>query len=346
MKLAEFDYHIPAELIAQEPSGDRDHSRLLVLDRKTGALRESLFYDLPGFLTKGDVLVINDSKVIPARLSGEKETGGIIEILLLTRRRDNQSSLEVWEVLLKPAKRIRVGVRILFGSNGAATVVEKLPGKKWLISFATDTTFEQFLLRQGRAPLPPYIKRKNEIVKSGYDLERYQTVYARIPGSVAAPTAGLHFSPQVLAALRERGIGIAPVTLHVGYGTFLPVETDTVEEHVMEEEFFEISQETADMINGAERVIAVGSTSTRVIESVADEQGRVAASSGSTGLYIYPGYRFRRINALLTNFHLPKSTLYLLVCGFAGKDLIQKAYRHAVENRFRFYSYGDCTLIL
>ena len=188
--------------------------------------------------------------------------------------------------------------------------------------------------------------RKKETAKSGYDLERYQTIYARIPGSVAAPTAGLHFSPQVLTALRNRGIGIAPVTLHVGYGTFLPVETDTVEEHVMEEEFFEISQETADIINGAKRVIAVGSTSTRVIESVADENGLVAPFSGSTGLYIYPGYRFRSVHALLTNFHLPKSTLYLLVCGFAGKELIQKAYRYAIENRFRFYSYGDCTLIL
>ncbi|MBI4633738.1 MAG: tRNA preQ1(34) S-adenosylmethionine ribosyltransferase-isomerase QueA [Deltaproteobacteria bacterium] len=346
MKLADFDYHIPAELIAQEPSKDRDHSRLLVVDRKKGTLHESFFYELPDFLKKGDALVINDSKVIPARLWGEKETGGIIEILLLTRRCDSQSIPEVWEVLLKPAKRIRRGTKILFGTNGAATVLEKLAGKKWLLSFATDTAFEQFLHTQGKAPLPPYIKRKKETAKSGYDLERYQTIYARIPGSVAAPTAGLHFSPQVLTALRNRGIGIAPVTLHVGYGTFLPVETDTVEEHVMEEEFFEISQETADIINGAKRVIAVGSTSTRVIESVADENGLVAPFSGSTGLYIYPGYRFRSVHALLTNFHLPKSTLYLLVCGFAGKELIQKAYRYAIENRFRFYSYGDCTLIL
>ncbi len=346
MKLAEFDYHIPEELIAQEPCGDRDRSRMLILDRTTGALRESLFYELPGFLKKGDVLVINDSKVIPARLVGEKETGGIIEILLLSRRCGSQSAPEVWEALLKPAKRIRAGARIRFGSNGEATVLEKLPGKKWLLSFATDTSFEQFLTRQGRAPLPPYIKRKKEEGKSDGDLERYQTIYARAPGSVAAPTAGLHFSPRVLAALREQGIGIAPVTLHVGYGTFLPIATDAVGEHVMEEEFFEIPQETADMINGAQRVIAVGSTSTRVIESVTDEKGMVAPVSGSTGLYIYPGYRFRRIDVLLTNFHLPRSTLYLLVCAFAGKELIRKAYGYAVENRFRFYSYGDCTLIL
>ena len=346
MKLAEFDYHIPEELIAQEPCGDRDHSRMLVLDRKTGALRESVFYELPDFLKKGDVLVINDSKVIPARLFGEKETGGGTEILLLTRRNGTLSMPEAWEVLLRPARRVRAGTKIRFGSRGDATVVEKLPGKKWLLSFAADTPFEQFLEVQGRAPLPPYIKRKKEGGESAYDLERYQTVYARKPGSVAAPTAGLHFSPQVLAALREKDIGIAPITLHVGYGTFLPVEADIVEEHTMEEEFFEITPETADLINGAKRVIGVGSTSTRVIESVADEKGMVAPSSGSTGLYIYPGYRFKRIDALLTNFHLPKSTLYLLVCAFAGKDLIRQTYGYAIENRFRFYSYGDCTLIL
>jgi S-adenosylmethionine:tRNA ribosyltransferase-isomerase len=252
----------------------------------------------------------------------------------------------VWEALLRPARRVRPGTTLRFGSGGEATVLEKLPGKKWLLSFATAAPFEQFLEAQGRAPLPPYIKRKKEEANFVYDLERYQTVYARKPGSVAAPTAGLHFSPQVLAALRQQGVGIASVTLHVGYGTFLPVEADIVEEHTMEQEFFEITQETAETINAAERVIAVGSTSTRVIESVADDRGMLFPASGCTGLYIYPGYRFKRIGALLTNFHLPKSTLYLLVCALAGKDLIRQAYGYAIEHRFRFYSYGDCTLIL
>ena len=206
--------------------------------------------------------------------------------------------------------------------------------------------FDDFLARQGRAPLPPYIKRQRDRSRSVEDLERYQTVYARVKGSVAAPTAGLHFTPEVLESLRDRGVAIAPVTLHIGYGTFLPIETERVEDHVMEEERFSLGEETARKVNGATRVIAVGTTATRVLESVADAEGRIAPASGSTGLYLYPGYRFRRVDALLTNFHLPKSSLFLLVCAFAGRELMREAYETAVANRFRFYSYGDCMLIL
>jgi S-adenosylmethionine:tRNA ribosyltransferase-isomerase len=346
MKLKDFDYHLPEELIAQHPCGRRDHSRMMVVHRNTNEVECKHFYNVPDYLRKNDVLVINDSKVIPARLVGKKESGGIIEILLLSKKGENSGSMHTWEVLLRPAKRVAAGTRILFPGECEARIIERISDKKWIVTFTTSLPFDQFLEKFGQAPLPPYIKRNREYAVHVEDIERYQTIYARIPGSVAAPTAGLHFSEGVLDALKKTGVHVAPVTLHVGYGTFLPVETDTVENHVMEEEFFEISEEAAAMINDAERVIAVGTTSTRVIESGADKTGRIKPMSTATRLFIYPGYRFKRVDGLITNFHLPKSSLLLLVCAFAGRDLMFKAYTQAIEDHFRFYSYGDCMLIV
>jgi S-adenosylmethionine:tRNA ribosyltransferase-isomerase len=345
MRLEDFDYPLPEELIAQEPAAVRDLSRMMVVDRQTGRIDIRTFRDLPEYIGPGDAIVVNDSRVFPARLIGRKETGGLIEILLLVRH-DERLPGEEWEVLLRPAKRVAVGMTIAFADACRAQVIGRLTEKQWLLQFTSAMPFDEFLARQGRAPLPPYIKRKRDRSRSEADLARYQTVYARVKGSVAAPTAGLHFTPEILDRLQGRGAAIAPVTLHIGYGTFLPIETERVEDHLMEEEHFSLGDETARRVNEAKRVVAVGTTATRVLESVADEGGRIVAVAGSTRLYVYPGYRFRRVDALVTNFHLPKSSLFLLVCAFAGRDLMQKAYCLAVENRFRFYSYGDCMLIL
>jgi S-adenosylmethionine:tRNA ribosyltransferase-isomerase len=347
MQLENFDYYLPAELIAQHPCEMRDHARMMVVNRTTGNIIHDAFLNLPEYLKKDEVLVINDSKVIPARLIGKKETGGLIEILLLSKKSGDTEQYPTWEVLLKPAKRVRIGARIFVENGCEAIITDRTSEKKWLITFIARMDFDHFLVQYGSAPLPPYIKRKkNSVVLRNKDMDRYQTIYARIPGSVAAPTAGLHFSHDVLNTLKNHGVHIASVTLHVGYGTFLPIETDHVENHTMEKEYFAIGNKVADIINNAENVIAVGTTSTRVIESAADEKGKVKPTSSHTDLFIYPGYRFKRVNTLLTNFHLPRSSLFLLVCAFAGKDLIQKAYRQAIENRYRFYSYGDCMLIL
>jgi len=345
MKLKDFDYHLPEELIAQYPCDLRDHSRMMVIKRKPGKVEYRIFQDLPACFKKDDVLVINDSKVIPAHLIGKKETGAAIEILLLSRRCGRNEIIQTWEVLLRPAKRVSVGTRIFFNGECEARLIDRLSDKKWVVEFRTSSGFDHFLEKYGRAPLPPYIRRDKDNINVE-DITRYQTIYARHPGSVAAPTAGLHFSQNILEKLKNIGVHIVPVTLHVGYGTFLPIETDIVEKHVMEEEFFEITKEAAKVINEAKRVIAAGTTSTRVIESVADEAGKVKPLSGHTGLFVYPGYRFKRVNGLITNFHLPRSSLFLLVCAFAGKDLMIKAYNQAIQNHFRFYSYGDCMLIL
>ncbi len=345
MRLEEFDYRLPEELIAQEPIRVRDQSRMMVVHRASGTCDIRTFRDLPEYFGRGEVIVVNDSRVFPARLIGRKETGGLIEILL-TRQKTEESTDETWEVLLRPAKRVQVGTTITFDGGSRAAILKRLSEKQWLLNFQTPVPFDDFLARYGRAPLPPYIKRRKDRSRSEKDLERYQTVYARVKGSVAAPTAGLHFTGEVLDRLQGRGVGIAPVTLHVGYGTFLPIETDRVEDHLVEEEHFSLDGETARKVNEAERVIAVGTTATRVLESVADDQGKVRPVSGSTRLYIYPGYRFRRVDSLLTNFHLPKSSLFLLVCAFAGREVMQRAYALAIANRFRFYSYGDCMLII
>ncbi len=340
MKTDDFNYRLPESLIAQKPTELRDHSRMMVVNRKRGSVELRYFYEIAEFFERGDTLVINDSRVIPARLFGTKSTGATIEILLLAKH----DAPERWEVLLRPAKRVRIGTELLFNDGTSAVVQERRSEKKWILDFHTKEDFHLFLERNGHAPLPPYIKRK----KGGnYDLdqERYQTVYAKMPGSVAAPTAGLHFSEEILEKLDKQGVDVVRVTLHVGYGTFLPIETDTIEDHVMEEERYEISQEVSERIARAERITATGTTSVRVLESATDPGGSTRAGPGHTNLFIYPGYRFKKVDRLITNFHLPRSSLYLLVCAFAGKELIEKAYTIAVDERFRFYSYGDCMLI-
>ncbi len=342
MKTEKFHYNLPEELIAQKPCRLRDHSRMMVVHREGGHIECRHFFELPVFLEMGDVLAINDSKVIPARLYGEKITGGIIEILLLARH----GSTHRWEALLRPAKRVDIGTKIFFGNQARAEAKERISEKKWILDFHIESDFKGFLDQYGRAPLPPYIKRKKTNSDYADDLKRYQTIYAKSPGSVAAPTAGLHFSDDTIETLKKKSIDIAPVTLHVGYGTFLPVETDCVEDHAVEKEFFELTGDTAGIINRAKRVIAVGTTAVRTLETVSDGTGNIAARAGYTDLFIYPGYRFKRVDGLLTNFHLPKSSLFLLVCAFAGRELMLKAYRKAIEEGFRFYSYGDCMLIL
>jgi S-adenosylmethionine:tRNA ribosyltransferase-isomerase len=346
MKLADFDYHLPEGLIAQEPCRERDKSRMMVIHRNTGSIEHRYFYELPDFLREGDALVVNDSKVIPARLTGTKETGAAIEMLLLSKVSGITPFSQTWEAMLKPAKRVRTGTTISFSSICQAKIIGRISERKWLIAFDTGVPFGKFLEKYGKAPLPPYIKRNSGASKAVDDIERYQTIYATRPGSIAAPTAGLHFSSRTMERLRSARVDIASVTLHVGYGTFIPIETDDIEDHVMEEESYEIGEESAKIINGANRVIAVGTTTTRALETAADENGFIKSISSLTRLFIYPGYRFRRVDALLTNLHLPKSSLFLLVCAFAGIPLIRKAYAQAMEKRCRFYSYGDCMLIL
>jgi S-adenosylmethionine:tRNA ribosyltransferase-isomerase len=345
MELKDFSYFLPDELIAQHPCQKRDHSRLLFLDRSKEKTKDLFFFQLPDLLQSGDILVINDSRVIPARLFGKKPTGGILEILLLTKIQTGED-FQTWEVLLRPAKRLHENDVIALGDNSEAKVLARISDKKWLLKFFASDGFDDYLKKFGRAPLPPYIKRRRNSLPDASDLERYQTIYAKNPGSVAAPTAGLHFSDEVMHVLISRGIQIAPITLHVGYGTFLPIETDDVEKHVMESEYYEISPESSQKINNARRIIAVGTTSTRTLESVAQNDGYVNAQSGFTNIFIYPGYQFKRVNGILTNFHLPQSSLFLLVCAFAGTELMKKTYLHAIENRYLFYSYGDCMLII
>jgi S-adenosylmethionine:tRNA ribosyltransferase-isomerase len=346
MNLGAFNYHLPEDLIAQTPCAQRDGARMMGVDRRRASISHARFSDFPARLKKGDVLVINDSRVIPARLVGRKETGAAIEILLLSRVSMETPLCQSWEVLLKPAKRVSVGARIRFEEGCEAVIAERLSAKKWLLSFVMTIPFSRYLERYGRAPLPPYIKRRGNSSAFLDDLARYQTIYARQPGSVAAPTAGLHFSEKVMAQLDERDVDLAPVTLHVGYGTFHSIDTEQVEEHVMEAEFLQVGEASAEKINRAGRVIAVGTTAVRAIETMADEAGRVHSGSSRSSLFIYPGYRFKRVDALLTNFHLPMSSLFLLVCAFAGTELMQQAYSRAVADRYRFYSYGDCMLIL
>ena len=346
MELNDFSYFLPEELIAQHPRPRRDISRMMVVNRGENSIRHSRFHDLPGFLQKGDVLVLNDSRVIPAKIYGKKSTGAIIEALLLNRRRENPDA-QVWEVMARPAKRIAENEEIDLGHGCRAKVLSRLSDKKWLMSFSADGGFQAYLERFGRAPLPPYIKRrKTADPDQAADRERYQTVYAKTDGSIAAPTAGLHFSRDTLNALNDSGVETVFVTLHVGIGTFMPILTEKVEDHVMEEELYEIGTEAAGKINRARRVIAVGTTATRALESATDDQGLVRPQSGRTKLFIYPGYEFKRVDAMVTNFHLPRSSLFLLVSAFAGTDLVRQAYAGAVKEGYLFYSYGDCMLIL
>lgn len=340
MDVSAFDYKLPEELIAQDPILDRSSSRLLILDRQTGGIRHRIFREVTGELKQGDCLVINNTKVIPARLFGVKaDTGAAIEILLLRRHED-----DVWEALAKPGKKARPGAELLFGDGllkGTVTEVAEDGNRK--IRFSYQGIFEEILDQLGQMPLPPYITHHLE------DKTRYQTVYARYDGSAAAPTAGLHFTRELLVAIREQGVDIAEVTLHVGLGTFRPVKVDTVEDHHMHSEFYTVDREAAEKINRAKqsggRVIAVGTTSCRTLESVASEDGRMKEGSGCTDIFIYPGYTFKIVDALITNFHLPKSTLMMLVSALAGRDHIMAAYEEAVKEQYRFFSFGDAMLI-
>ena len=339
MKTSDFYYDLPEELIAQDPLADRAASRMLVLDKKTGAFSDHRFREIASFLRRGDVLVLNDTKVIPARLFGTKtETGAVIEILLLTRK-----SASDWEVLVKPSRKVKEGTELVFGDGLLkGEILEKMNEGRHVIRFAFDGIFEEILDQLGEMPLPPYIHHKLQ------DRNRYQTVYARAEGSAAAPTAGLHFTKEVLEEIAAEGIEIVYVTLHVGLGTFRPVKAETVEDHEMHSEFYIMPEETAEAINRAKvegrRVICVGTTSCRTVESAAKE-GRVQAGSGWTDIFIYPGYRFQILDGLLTNFHLPESTLVMLVSALAGRENILRAYEHAVAERYRFFSFGDAMFI-
>ena len=341
MKRQDFYFELPEELIAQDPLEDRSGSRLLVVDKETGEVSHHIFKEIIDYLEPGDCLVLNDTKVIPARLIGAKEdTGGKIEVLLLKRREDN-----IWETLVKPGRKAKCGARISFG-DGMLTgeVVGVTEEGNRLIRFEYEGIFEEILDRLGQMPLPPYITHQLE------DRNRYQTVYAKHTGSAAAPTAGLHFTPELLKAIEEKGVDIAEVTLHVGLGTFRPVKTEDILEHHMHSEYYRIEEEAAEKINRAKekgnRVICVGTTSCRTIESAADEKGRLRACSGWTDIFIYPGYRFRVLDCLITNFHLPESTLIMLVSALAGREHVLEAYEEAVRNRYRFFSFGDAMLVI
>lgn len=345
MKTADFDYTLPPELIAQEPVYPRDSSRLLVVHRNSGALEHRNFTDILEYLKNDDCLVVNETRVIPARLIGHKKTGGKVEIFLLKRDKVKKGKEEnAWEALVKPGARVAPGTEIELADGATATVGERLDGGKRLVTFSYSGSFDEMLARDGEVPLPPYIHT------SLADSERYQTVYAKKEGSVAAPTAGLHFTPELLERMRSQGISMAKATLDVGIGTFHPVRAENVEDHRMHEERFEIDAGAADMINGARdkggRIVAVGTTSVRVLESATDDDGRVKETAGETDLFIYPGYTFKAVDAMVTNFHLPRSSLLMLVCAFAGRELIMKAYEEAVNRRYRFFSFGDAMLII
>lgn len=341
MKTSDFYYDLPKELIAQDPLEDRSSSRLLHLSMKDGSVEHRHFTDILDYLKKGDCLVINDTKVIPARLYGHKEeTGALIEILLLKRREN-----DIWECLVKPGKKARPGARIVFG-NGILTgeITDIVEEGNRLIQFHYEGIFEEILDQLGEMPLPPYITHKLQ------DKNRYQTVYAKHDGSAAAPTAGLHFTEELLEKVKEKGVNIAHVTLHVGLGTFRPVKVDDVEQHHMHSEFYMVEEDQAKLINDTKkqggRVISVGTTSCRTLESATDENGILRAGSGWTEIFIYPGYRFKMIDGLITNFHLPESTLMMLVSALAGKERIMAAYEEAVQERYRFFSFGDAMLIV
>ena len=340
MKTSDFNYELPPELIAQTPIPQRDASRLLVLDKNTGAWQHRHFYDLPEYLRPGDCLILNNSRVLPARLLGHRlPGGGACEVLLLIDRGN-----KTWECLVRPGKRMRTGAKLSFGDGElTAEVVEELPGGNRLVRFDYEGIFLEVLERLGKMPLPPYIKEELQ------DRERYQTVYSKVNGSAAAPTAGLHFTPELLEKIQAKGVNIGYVTLHVGLGTFRPVKEDDIEQHDMHSEYCVIPPEMATLINETKarggRVICVGTTSCRTLESWAQEDGHMEPSAGWTSIYIYPGYRFKVMDALVTNFHLPQSTLIMLVSALAGREHVLASYEEAVRERYRFFSFGDAMFI-
>ena len=339
MNTSEFYYDLPQELIAQTPADPRDSSRLLVYNRAEGSVQHKIFRDIIDFLNPGDALVINDTRVIPARLYGKKQgTGRQVEFLLL-----NQLSGDTWEVILRPGRKLRPGDRVSFAEELEAEILEKQEDGVTKVRFCFQGSFEALLDEYGNMPLPPYITKRLE------DRERYQTVYAKERGSAAAPTAGLHFTPELMENIKKKGVDIIPVLLHVGLGTFRPVKAERLEDHKMHSEYYSISEESAHRINAVKerggRVIAVGTTSVRTLESAADQEGRVKEQSGNTDIFIYPGYRFRCVDALITNFHLPESTLLMLICAFMGKEQALEVYRLAVQEKYRFFSFGDAMFI-
>ena len=339
MKKSDFYFDLPKELIAQTPLDQRDQSKMMHINKNTGAVEHRHFYELPNMLHEGDCLVLNDSRVLPARLIGTRPTGGNVEVLLLRDLGDSK-----WECLTKPGKKTRTGTEIAFGNGQLkCEVIEVLDNGNRIVKFQYDGIFLEILESLGKMPLPPYIKEELE------DSERYQTVYSRELGSAAAPTAGLHFTNDILEKKKKKGVNIAYVTLHVGLGTFRPVKEENIEQHDMHSEFCMIPQESADMINETKnrggRIISVGTTSCRTLESFADENGFVKAVSDWTNIFIYPGYRFKCVDALITNFHLPESTLIMLVAAMTGRENILNAYKIAVEERYRFFSFGDCCFI-
>ncbi len=340
MRLKDYYYDLPKELIAQDPLLKRDSSRLMVIDKNTGEFEHKIFSDIIDYLNPEDCLVVNNTKVIPARLFGVKhETEAVIEILLLERKSDN-----LWECLVKPGKKARVGAKLSFGDGLLeGEIVDVLEDGNRLIEFAYDGIFEEILDSLGQMPLPPYITHKLE------DKTRYQTVYAKYDGSAAAPTAGLHFTNELLDDIRAKGVDIASVTLHVGLGTFRPVKEDNILDHHMHSEYYNVDEENASLINAAKkrggRIISVGTTSTRTLESVADEDGVIKASKGYTDIFIYPGYKFKCVDALITNFHLPESTLLMLVSAFSDRERMLKCYEEAVKEKYRFFSFGDAMFL-
>lgn len=340
MDIKDFYYELPKELIAQEPIKERQMSRLLVLDKNTGATEHHVFVDIVKFLNKGDCLVLNNTRVIPARLLGKREdTGGKIEFVLLKKREEN-----IWEVILKPGRRAKPGTRFVFGDGILkAEIIDIIEDGNRLVRFEYKGVFQEILDRVGIIPLPPYITKRLQ------DKERYQTVYSKYNGSAAAPTAGLHFTRELLEEISSKGVDLAYVTLHVGLGTFRPVKVKNIQEHKMHSEYYSIDSEACNLINSARenggRVIAVGTTSCRVLESVSDDNGRVKPGSGYTDIFIYPGYKFKAIDALITNFHLPESTLIMLVSALAGRENILNAYNLAIKERYRFFSFGDAMFI-
>ena len=339
MKTSDFDFHLPEELIAQTPLERRDASRLLTLDKTTGSISHHRFCDLPSFLQPGDCLVLNDSRVLPARLIGHRPTGGACEVLLLVDKGE-----DLWECLVRPGRRLKPGAQVMFGDGQlTATVEAELADGKRAVRFHYQGIFLEILEQLGRMPLPPYIKAELD------DQERYQTVYSRVVGSAAAPTAGLHFTPELLKRVEENDVKVCYVTLHVGLGTFRPVKAEDIQDHEMHAEFCMISQETANIINETRqrggRVVCVGTTSCRTIESFAAEDGTLSEHSGWTNIFIYPGYRFKVLDALITNFHLPQSTLIMLVSALAGREHVLAAYEEAVQEKYRFFSFGDAMFI-
>lgn len=338
MNILEFDFDLPKELIAQHAVNPRDHSKLLVLNKKEKTMEHKKFYNIIDYLKEGDVLVLNRTKVIPARLFGKKENGVVLECFLLKR-----IDLNTWEVLLKPARKLKIGQKIIFSEELEAELLEVKEDGNRVLKFNFEGSFEEILDRLGEMPLPPYISEKLE------DKNRYQTVYAKEGESVAAPTAGLHFTEELLEKIREKGIIIAEVFLDVGLGTFRPVQVENILDHKMHVEKYSVPKETVEIINNAKknnhRVIAVGTTSVRTLESSVDENGNLIASEGYTGIFIYGDYKFKVVDAIITNFHLPKSTLIMLVSAFGGKEFIDAAYKKAIEEKYRFYSFGDSMLI-